>query len=184
MRTQSLKNSFLTLIILTFSFSALAEEWSEHLKNIDRIDRGIYKLEQELDVLVERKKKTRDHARIEETLQRIVEIHAELIALRKDIDLEKRHIKDEHPEHADLVDNLDVGKKASTTKPKGLSPLDQQLTELLIKIQLKFASFMEPEIKKQEMKDVEAVVKVKERKKKEREADVYLRRKSKVKLVK
>ena len=65
-----------------------------------------------------------------------------------------------------------------------LSPLDHQLDQLLIKIQLKFASFMQPEEKKKELVEVEQVVQEKKKKRKEREADVYLRRKSKVKLVK
>ncbi|MCJ8276046.1 MAG: hypothetical protein HRT44_05635 [Bdellovibrionales bacterium] len=178
------KFSLIILPALLLSIISNAHEWSEHLDDIQRLEKGIYKYQQELDVLVDRKKKTRDAARIEETLQRIVEIHAELIALRQDLDKTKKHIGEVHPEQVGVLDNLNLEAKPKKKKRLGTSPLDRQLDDLLIKIQLKFATFMQPEDKKDEMIEVEEVVKVKKRKKKEREADVYLRRKSKVKLVK
>lgn len=184
MKVISLKSSLIILILL-LSGPLWAEEWSDHQSTISRIERDIYKNQNELDVLVESKKKTRDRARIEETLQRIVEIHAELIALRKELDGERKHIQQEHPDKVALLEYIDPTKKPKSENAKSaVSPLDHQLDQLLIKIQLKFASFMQPEEKKQELVEVEQVVKAKKKKRKEREAEVYLRRKSKVKLVK
>ena len=60
-----------------------AHNWDEHLEDIEDLQRAIVKSQQEMEVLVEKKKNTREQARIEQTLQRIVEIHAELISLRK-----------------------------------------------------------------------------------------------------
>ena len=178
------KLNFIIVSLLLLPLTSVAHDWAEHLDDIQRLEKGIYKYQQELDVLVDRKKKTRDAARIEETLQRIVEIHAELISLRQDLDKNRKHIAAEHPEQKGVLDNINAAAAPKKKKRLGYSPLDRQLDDLLIKIQLKFATFMQPEEKKQVMKDVEEVVKVKKRKKKEREADVYLRRKSKVKLVK
>lgn len=184
MKTPWMRINLIVVFSLMFHPVVFAEEWSGHIENIERIEKSLYKFQQELDVLVETKKKTRDRARIEETLQRIVEVHAELISLRKDLDTERDHLKKDHPDMAHVLDSFDTRVKPKSEKKYTLSPLDSQLDNLLIKVKLKFASFMEDGDQKKEMVEVKKVVEVKKRKKKEREADVYLRRKSKVKLVK
>lgn len=163
----------------------LADPWPEHLQAVQDLERNIYKLQVELDTLVEKKKNTREKARIEETLQRIVEIHAELISYRKRMDAERDHIKLEHPDKANVIDNYDsrVSKTSPTNKYKR-SSLSGDLDQLLIKVQMKFASYIKTEEPSREILAVEKVVEEKQKKKKEREADVYLRRRSKVKVVK
>ena len=176
-----------TFIVLIFAFStARTEPWSEHQEKIQDLERNIYKYEQELDVLVERKKNTRERARIEETLQRIVEIHGELISLRKTMDSQRTHLQAEHPDKAHVLENYDSRsvKVGRANKKYGSNPLSPQLDQLLIKVRLKFSSFMVQDEQKDEAIAVEKVVEAKRKKKREREADVYLRRRSKVKLVK
>ena len=165
---------------------AHSEPWPEHQANIQDLERNIYKFEQELQTLIEKKKKTRERARIEQTLQRIVEIHAELISLRKRMDNTREHLKDEHPEYAHVLDDYDsrMSRYQQQKDSYRQSPISKELDDLLMKVQLKFSSFIRTEKKNQAMEDVEEVVTEKLKKKKEREADVYLRRRSKVKLVK
>lgn len=175
------------LLVCLFAAPGLfAEPWEGHQKEIEDLERNIYKFEQELAELVAKKKKTRDKARIEETLQRIVEIHAELISLRKGMDTMRSHLKEFHPEKAHILDNYDSRKKLALQNRERYksSPISKQLDQLLIKVQLKFSSFMAAEDQKKEIREVEKVVRSKRKKKREREADVYLRRRSKVKLVK
>lgn len=176
----------LLMILLFFSSYAQAHSWDEHLGEVEELERNIYKYQQELDVLIEEKKNTREKARIEQTLQRIVEIHAELISLRKNMDTVREHLKAEHPGKAHILDQYDSRVRSANKQKKRYSnsPLSGELDQLLIKVQLKFASFMHPEDKKEEILEVEKVMKVKRKQKKEREADVYLRKRSKVRLVK
>ncbi len=173
-------------IAIAFSITAQATPWEGHQEDIQDLERSIFKYQQELDVLVEKKKNTRDKARIEQTLQRIVEIHAELISLRKNMDTIRLHLKEVHPEKAHILDNYDsrvIASKKQGEKYKS-SPLSRELDQLMIKVQLKFASFIRTEDKTEDMKEVETIITHKRKKKKEREADVYLRNRSKVKLVK
>ncbi len=175
----------LVMLALLFSAQAMATPWEGHIEDIESLERKIYKFEQELNVLVEKKKNTREQARIEQTLNRIVEIHAELISLRKSMDNVRNHLKLEHPDKAHVLDQYDsrvYGRKQRKNRIE--SPLSRQLDQLLIKIQLKFSSFMRnQEEKKDEMIAVEETLTKKRKKKKEREADVYLRKRSKVRLV-
>lgn len=165
---------------------SVAAPWEEHQRTIEDLERSISKFEQELDTLVERKKNTRDRARIEETLQRIVEIHSELISLRKSMDTERAHIQEAHPKKTYVLDSYDSRslKAKKNSRRYKRSHLSSQLDQLLIKVQLKFTKFMTTDDKKEDMVAVEEVVEKKRKKKREREADVYLRRRSKVKLVK
>lgn len=176
---------WILVLCLLFSVSALATPWDEHIEDIESLERNIYKFEQELDVLVEKKKNTREQARIEQTLSRIVEIHAELISLRKSMDNIRNHLKLEHPDKAHVLDQYDSRVYGRNQRKNRIeSPLSRQLDQLLIKIQLKFASFRrDEESKKEEMVAVEKTLNEKRKKKKEREADVYLRKRSKVRLV-
>ncbi len=162
----------------------LAEPWVEHQKTLSNTEREIFKHQQELEVLVEKKKGTHDRYRIEETLQRIVDIHTELITLRKIMDTERAHIKSMHPEKAALLENIQFDPKAKGNPKNKFSPISAELDELLLKVQLKYASFQLPEEKKAELVQVEKIVELKEKKKKEREADVYLRKRSRVRLEK
>ncbi len=172
------------LVVIFFSSSLLwAEPWEEHIEDVENLETNIFKYQQELDVLVEKKKNTREQARIEQTLSRIVEIHAELISLRKKMDTTREHLKAEHPDKAHILDQYDSRVTDRSKRKRDFnSPLSKQLDQLLIKIQLKFSSFMRAE-PKEEVATVEKVVKKKRKKKKEREADVYLRKRSKIKLV-
>lgn len=180
-------NFFLMVVILISGLSqAFAEPWESHQEDILEIERGIFKYQQELDVLVEKKKNTRDRARIEQTLQRIVEIHAELISLRKSMDNMRDHLSLEHPDKVRILDNYDsrmYALKKQNSKHQR-SPLSRQLDDLMLKVQLKFASFIRTDEQKEEMVAVESILQKKRKKKKEREADVYLRKRSKIKLVK
>ncbi len=162
-----------------------AKPWADHQFEIQELERSIYKSQQELDTLVEKKKNTREQARIEQTLQRIVEIHAELISLRKTLDTTRDHLKAEHPDKVHVLDEYDTRMARYNDRAKRLaSPLSQQLDKLLMQVQLKFSSFMTVEDKKEEVLAVEKVVDKKRKKKREREADVYLRERSKIKLTK
>lgn len=179
------KQSLFVLALMLTAVVASADPWPEHLENVQDLERNIFKLQQELDTLVEKKKSTRDKARIEETLQRIVEIHAELISYRKRMDSERDHIKLEHPDKTNIIDNYDSRTaKGSASKKWKSSPLGAQLDQLLIKVQMKFATFIKTEEPSKEIVAIEKVVEEKQKKKKEREADVYLRRRSKVKVTK
>ncbi len=173
------------LCLFLFSVTtAWATPWEGHIEDIENLETSIFKFQQELDVLVERKKNTREQARIEQTLSRIVEIHAELISLRKSMDTIRQHLKLEHPEKAHILDQYDsrvYGRKKR--ERTGTSPLSQQLDQLMIKIQLKYSSFIRQENEKEEMVAVEKEIGAKRKKKKEREADVYLRKRSKIKLI-
>lgn len=175
------------LVTLVFGFSfAKADPWESHKEEVQELEHNIIKYEQELGELVEKKKKTRDKVRIEETLQRIVEIHAELISLRKSMDTLAAHLKVEHPEKAHILDDYDSRKRSRVSQSGRFkrSPITKQLDQLLIKVQVKYASFMKVDDKKEAVQKVEKVVQKKKKEKREREADVYLRRRSKVKLVK
>lgn len=176
------------LVILLISMVTVvshSHDWKHHQEDIEELEHDIFKLQQELDVLVERKKNTRERARIEQTLQRIVEIHAELISMRKSMDTTREHLKLDHPTKVSVLDDYDSRMKSiRKRKNKFASPLSRQLDLLMIKVQLKFSSFIKTEDKKEEQVAVEKVIEGKEKRKKEREADVYLRRRSKVKLVK
>lgn len=179
-------NLFIFLIFIFSSPYLGAEPWKGHKSDIEDLERDIYKYEQELQFLVDSKKKTRERARIEQTLQRIVEIHAELISLRKRMDNIREHLKTEHPDFAHVLDDYDSRMLRYQTEKGGRrrSPLSKDLDQLLIKVQLKFSSFVRTEQRKQEMVEVDKVIEGKMKDKKEREADVYLRGRSKVKLVK
>lgn len=175
---------FGTLICL-FTTVGHADAWKDHRKDIDKLERAIYKFQQEMDVLVESKKNSRDRARIEETLSRIVEIHAELISLRKKMDNTRAHLKLEHPDKVSILDDLDSRTEmAKRRKRRSTGPLARQLDQLLIKVQLKFSSFIGVEEQREEVKAAEKMVQEKRKVKREREADVYLRKKSKVRLEK
>lgn len=165
--------------------NANASPWEKHQFEIQELERSIYKSQQELDTLVEKKKNTRERARIEQTLQRIVEIHAELISLRKDLDTTREHLIAEHPDKAHVLDEYDSRMSRYNDKAKKLaSPLSRHLDKLLMQVQLKFSSFINTQDKKEEVVAVERAVNKKRKKKREREADVYLRKRSKVKLTK
>ena len=179
----------ITLLILTtilLPSVSLAHEWHVHRGDIEDLERDIFKLQQELDTLVEKKKKTRERARIEQTLQRIVEIHAELISMRKTMDQTREHLKMDHPTKVAVIDEYDSRMQSikKAKKSKFSSPLSRQLDMLMIKVQMKYSSFIKTDEKKAESIAVEKVIQEKEKRKKEREADVYLRRRSKIKLVK
>jgi len=176
----------LSILFLILSAPAFAGDWDDHFEDITDLERNIVKLQQEMDVLVEKKKKTREQARIEQTLQRIVEIHAELISYRKNMDNMRDHLKLDHPDKVHILDNYD-SRMFAVKKKKGKyrgSPLSQKLDHLLIKVQIKYSSFIRTDEKSDEMIAVENVEKRKRKQKKEREADVYLRRRSKIRLVK
>jgi hypothetical protein len=174
---------FFTVIILA-GVSAWASPWEDHLGDIEYLETQIYKSQQELDVLVEKKKNTREQARIEQTLNRIVEIHAELISLRGRMDNVREHLKDEHPEKAHVLDRYDSRVYGRRSRQRSYnSPLATKLDELILKVQLKFATFLRPEQDKREVLAVEEEISKKRKEKKEREADVYLRKRSKVRLV-
>jgi len=185
---QVIKKSFFNVIIIaTLVFSAkksFADTWPEHQKDIRIIERSIYKYQEELGNLIEKKKKTR--GRVEQSLQRIVEIHAELISLRKSHDNTRAHTRLEHPEHLDELSHLDAKANQSAKAKSRLvnSPLTRQLDQLLIKVQFKFATFLEVEAPVEKMQVVEKVIRDKRKVKRERDADVYLRKRSKVKLSK
>ena len=174
------------VVLFLFSSSVQALPWEEHLENIGELENGIFKYQQEMDVLIDKKKNTRERARIEQTLQRIVEIHAELISLRKTMDNTREHLKKNHPEKAHILDNFDsrmfAVKKNKKKNPN--SALSKDLDQLLLKVQLKYSSFMSYENTSEKFKKVEQVIESKYKKKKEREADVYLRKRSKIKLSK
>ncbi|MCB0377351.1 MAG: hypothetical protein KDD33_02575 [Bdellovibrionales bacterium] len=179
----------LAFIILIFPF-LFAGQWAEHSKEIRMIEKQIFKYEQELENLVEKKKRYRDRGKIEETVQRIVEIHSELIGLRNNLHTIAQHVKAEHPDRAgQLNETFDEGHEKAAKKDIMLSPLDRQLNILIAKIRTKFAGFMKPEEDDDEELDenlveAEKVIEEKKQKKREREAEIYLRRKSKVRLVK
>ena len=174
----------LIAIFLILPSLSWASPWEEHIGDIENLERSIFKFQQELDVLVEKKKNTREQARIEQTLSRIVEIHAELISLRKSMDNIRSHLKLEHPEKAHILDQYDSRVYGRKQRKRNYdSPLSAQLHQLLIKVQLKYASFRKYDEPKDEMVAVEKTIKRKRKKKKEREADVYLRNRSKVRLV-
>lgn len=164
----------------------MAHEWKNHQDEIQDLERDIFKYQQEMDVLVEKKKNTRERARIEQTLARIVEIHAELISLRKAMDNTRVHLQSDHPDKAHILDNYDSRMKAMKNHSKKYrgSKLAQQLDQLLLKVQLKYSSYIRTDTQTDEMIAVETILTKKRKKKKEREADVYLRRRSKIKLTK
>ena len=179
----------IVLLVIAFLLSGpfvFADSWDHHLAELAEVEHNINKLQEEMDTLVKRKKNTRDQARIEETLQRIVEIHAELIAQRKIIDDSQLHAKAEHADLAHVINGFDKRtKQAHKQKSKyGFSPLGSQLDALLVKIQLKYSTFIRTEEPKEELVAVEKLVQKKRKKKREREADVYLRRRSTIKLSK
>ena len=177
-----MSKSILSLFVFFMAFQIQAKPWKDHLEDISDLERNIYKFQQELDVLVERKKNTRERARIEQTLQRIVEIHAELISLRKNMDNTREHLKVEHPEKAHILDDYDSRMFGRKNKSSSSSKLGAHLDDLLLKVQLKYSSFLLNQ-EKEEVAEVEKVIMQKHKQKKEREADLYLRKRSKVRLV-
>lgn len=185
MKLRTLRFSFSILAIILMCQSVSAAPWETHQAEIEDLERSVYKLQQELEFLVERKKNTRERVRIEQTLQRIVEINAELISLRKTMDTTRTHLEAEHPEQAGILDEYDSRMFAFRKKNRKYnSPISKQLDSLLLKVQLKFASFVTTDDRRTQVREVENVLKKKRKQKKEREADIYLRRRSKIKLVK
>ena len=177
--------NFSFLILLLLPLSTVADEASSHIDNIDQFKKRIYKYEQELNIQIEKKKTLRDRARVEETLQRIVEIHAELIAIRQSLNTEEKHLRLDHPQLASEHEKEGGSKLSKVDRKKyQLSPVDRKLDKLLEKIQSKYASYIvkEEEKKKAAVKEFEGVVRQKKKEKKQRDSDTYLRRKSKVRL--
>lgn len=172
---------FVFLIVPT----AWSSEWSVHRQTIKDIETKIMQLEMELDDKVKRKKSTKNQARVEENLQRIVEIHSELISLRKDLNNEIEHTKLDHPDKA-TSNSLKESKKMleDSRRRFSVNPLNIKLDDLLRKIQSKFASFIQEAEESEELVEVEEVIKKKKLMRKEKESQIYLRKKSKVKLVK
>ena len=179
-------SKLLMILFLLCPIFSFAHEWPEHQRRIEELEKSISKFEQELSVLVDRKKKSRDSARNEENLQRIIEIHAELISLRRDMDHQRTHITAEHPKMAHVLDSYDSRSLKANQRKKRYrrSHLSSRLDQLLIKVQMKYSSFTRQEEQTTDMIAVEKVVEKKRKKKREREADVYLRRRSKIKLTK
>lgn len=174
-----------SLLIILLSLPLSASEWSTHRQNIKNIETQIIQLETELEDKVEKKKSTKNQARVEENLQRIVEIHSELISLRKDLSNEIQHTKLDHADKASLSSVQESKKRLeSSNKRFSMNPLNLKLDQLIRKIQSKFASFIEEAEDSEELVEVEEMIKQKKLKRKEKESQIYLRKKSKVKLVK
>ena len=163
-----------------------AHDFPAHLRKIKKIEAQIRILDDELERKVAAKNTTRDQGRIEEILQRIVEIHSELISQRQGLDEVLVHVKADHKEEgkkANLVN--EVNDRLAVDKRKNvIDPLQNQLNALFRKIQSKYASFVVDRMGDEDMEEVEVLVKKKKQMIKEKESNEYLRRKSKVKLVK
>ena len=143
-------------------------------------------MDDELEKKVEVKNTTRDQARVEETLQRIVEIHAELISLRRELDEVIEHVKDDHKEMGEKAQMFGAVKDRLAVEKRNrmIDPLQLRLDEMLRKIQTKYATMINQKADSEEIREVERVLKKKKKYRQEKESREYLRRKSKVKLVK
>ena len=176
---------FISIYFLFSATVSFATEWGVHRQNIRNIETQILQLEAELKDKVDRKKSTKDRAMIEESLQRIVEIHAELISLRKDLSNEISHVKMDHPKEASSLNIQESKKMLSDAKKKfSMNPLNIKLDDLIRKIQSKFASFIQEAEETEEVLEIDEVIKQKKLQRKEKESQIYLRKKSKVRLVK
>lgn len=188
-RTKIFRFFVRSFVLIFIPVLVFGHEWKEHKYEIRQLESQIIKLEQELEIMVERKKNTRQASQIEQTLQRIVEIHSELITLRKTMDTTRDHLKLDHPDKVAFLNEFDSRmKNAKKKKVTKKTPLSRRLDDLLIKIQLKYAGFAKIEEKEEEKKEevavVEKVIEVKKKEKKEREAKDYLQRRMPVKLSK
>jgi hypothetical protein len=172
--------------ILSSLFLVWAAHWDQHQESIQLIEKEMYKLEKELDILVQRKKNSYDQVRVHETLERIVSIHAELIDLRHQMDMLKTHLEQEHPEKAHVLKHYDseLIKSQANQKHFSSSELTEELDQLLIKVKLKYASFFDPDKQKRGLAEVDQIVKDKKKEKRNRDAETYLRERSDIKLSK
>jgi len=175
---------FKTIFISIFVWSA---PWPEHQKQIQFIEKKLHKFERELDILVQRKKNSFDQVRLQETLERIITIHSELIHLRQKMDDQKEHLQAEHPDKAHVLKHYD----ASLMKPGEVgedyfkSELSPRLNDLLLKVKLKYSSFLNPDKEaKKELAEVDKMIKEKKKVKRSRDAEAYLRERSDIKLSK
>lgn len=175
---------FKTILMASLAWSA---PWPDHQKQIEFIEKELHKFERELDILVQRKKNSFDQVRLQETLERIITIHSELIHLRQKMDDQKEHLQTEHPDKAHVLKYFD----ASLMKPdKGAddyfkSELSARLNDLLLKVKLKYSSFLDPDkATKKQLVEVDKTIEEKKKVKRSRDAETYLRERSNIKLSK
>ena len=171
---------------LVFASLLWAEPWESHQEQIQLIEKQMYKFEKELNVLVERKKSSHDQVRIHETLDRILEIHAELIGLREKMDEQKIHLEKEHPDKAHILKHFDARliKSQIDQREYTRSELSGQLDQLLIKIKMKYSHLAGEEKAERDLAEMNALVSEKKEQKKNRKAETYLRERSDIKLSK
>ena len=164
----------------------MAEDFADHKKNIASIEQQIQALDKELAKNTAKKKTLRDTQKTEDLLQRIIQIQGEIISQKKDLDLEIQHVKAEHHEEGKAMNMFAEVKQRTDSKRRKdrSSPLQIQMSGLFQKIRSKYSSFIVEEEGSEELEAVEKVVKTQAGKRRAKEAEVYLRKKSEIKLVK
>jgi len=150
------------------------------------IEDKITLLEEEVEHKQKEKMTVSSAARAEESMERIIAIHTELISHRRDLEIELSHIREDHPKEG-RVANLIVGVKARMAKGKvrrELDPLTLRMNKLFKKVQRKYATFMQygEEEVSEEILRANELVKKQRGARKDREASGYIKAKGRVKL--
>lgn len=174
------------LKLLLCVFTLWADSWDQHKEQIHLIEKEMYKLEKELDVLVKRKNRSQDQVRVKETLDRIIDIHTHLIGLREKMDNQRKHLNEQHPDKAHVLQHYDARlmKERGGNKNYTRSELSDQLDALLIQVKMKYASFFDEENSKKALEEIDKIVEDKKKTKRNRESETYLRERSDIKISK
>lgn len=162
------------------------DSWEQHKEQIQLIEKEMYKLEKELDVLVKRKDLSHDPNMVKETLERIIQIHTHLIGLREKMDTQREHLNKEHPDKAHVLKHYEARLVKEKTNNKNFtrSELSEQLDALLIKVKMKYASFFDEENSKKALDEIDRIVDDKKKTQRNRKSETYLRERSDIKLSK
>ena len=183
-----MKFIFLLLPFLMVFEAAAHAPFQAHVKKIRDIEDKIKDMEDEVDLKEKSKMNSRSLGRVEEAVERIIEIHGELIGHRRDMEIELSHIRSEHPEEGKVA-NLIVGVKARMAQGKvrrEVDPLSIKMNDLFRKVQRKYASFLsyQGEEVPSEISRVNDIVKKQRGKRKDKEALGYIKKKGRVRLTK
>ncbi len=104
MRSHKLNSSnFLTqvisaLCVLTFSNTAVAKDWRLHQSSMSVFDQDIKKLNEEINGLIEDKRKTDEPSELRVITQAMADKHKAIQKLDKDRQKEYLHMRFQHPE--------------------------------------------------------------------------------------
>lgn len=185
--------SVLSVIVLSLTPSYGHPPFLHHVSAIREIEDKIQELEDEIAQKEKDKMTIRSAHKVEDTLNRIIEIHGELIGHRRDLEIELGHVRSEHPEEgrsANLIVSLKermanrggAGSRRPASVQREVDPLYLRLNAIFRKVQRKYASFIDykAEETSEKMSRVNAIVREQRGARKDKEAQSYIKKKGQI----